>query len=976
MFEPAKGSRVFALPPGIDFPRELVTGITDRLQDHPPEALGRVTLIVNTKRMARRIRSIFESRGSGFVPRIRLLSDVTDPALLDLPQKIPSLRRRLELSQLVSSLIEKHKSFESRASVFDLTDSLAALFDEMQGEGVDPDVLSRLDVSDMSGHWQRALAFMQIAGSFVDRAENALDAEGYQRQLVQKTIEHWNSAPPRDPIILAGSTGSRGTTLLLMQAVARLPQGAIILPGFDFDLPEAVWNEMQDALVFEDHPQFRFRTVLKACETHPGEVERWTISSPPSHDRNRAVSLALRPAPVTDSWLKEGPQLLDLRSAFADVTLVEADTIRLEALTIALRLRQAAETGQTAALITPDRALTRQVTAALDQWGILPDDSAGTPLHLSPPGRFLLHIADGFIGPLDGPKLLTLLKHPLAHAGAGRGDHLLHTRELDLYLRRKGPPFPDAETVQNWAGTGESDDVQKWVGWVTDHLLNPSKTGVLPLSGWVSRLISSAETICAGSSSEDASELWAQNAGQKAQSVMASLSEEADAGGMLSATDFATLLRHLLMQEEVRDRDAPHPRIMIWGTMEARVQGADLLILAGLNEGSWPEAAKPDPWLNRAMRKEAGLLLPERRIGLAAHDFQQAIGAPEVWLTRAKRGDNADTVPSRWLNRLSNLLNGLPENDGPETFSDMRNRGDKWRRWASVLDDAPRQPAAERPSPRPPISARPDRLSVTEIKRLIRDPYAIYAKHILRLRTLDPLVKEPDARNRGIVLHSILEQFIRQEQKGELALSAEALLQTADAILEKDVPWSTSRRMWHAMVARFADWFIAQESARQSESKPAVLEARATYQFSDPSFTLSGIADRIDVTPDGQLRIFDYKASHAPTQKEQTFFDKQLLLEAAMAEEGAFKNFAPAHVQDAVFVGLGAMKTVAAPLLENPTHQVLSELKELISAYLEPGQGYTARRMIQKEAEIGDYDHLARFGEWDRSADPRPEDVK
>ncbi|HBB82406.1 MAG TPA: hypothetical protein DC031_03815, partial [Sulfitobacter sp.] len=72
----------------------------------------------------------------------------------------------------------------------------------------------------------------------------------------------WQDAPPQHPVILAGSTGSRGTTALLMEAVARLPQGAIILPGFDFEMPTAVWNELDQALLAEDHPQYRFRKLM------------------------------------------------------------------------------------------------------------------------------------------------------------------------------------------------------------------------------------------------------------------------------------------------------------------------------------------------------------------------------------------------------------------------------------------------------------------------------------------------------------------------------------------------------------------------------------------------------------------------------------------------------------------------------------------------------------------------------------------
>ncbi len=974
MFEAGENPHVFAVPPGADFPKELIAGLRQRIVDQPPEALARVQLVVNTRRMARRIRELFDRGPPCLLPRISLITDLGESAdLSSLPPAIPPLRRRLELTQLIAQLLERQPDLAARSSLFDLSDSLAALIDEMQGEGVSPDAIRNLDVSDMSGHWARAQAFIGIADQFVETGDTALDVQARQRRVVENLVERWQMTPPQHPILLAGSTGSRGTTLLLMQAVARLPQGAVILPGYDFDQPDHVWSGMDDALTSEDHPQYRFLRLMRELGLSPGDIHRWTNEEAPSPARNRLVSLALRPAPVTDAWMSEGPNLTDIRPAMENVTLVEAQSPRAEALAIALRLRQAAETGQTAALITPDRMLTRQVSAALDRWNILPDDSAGLPLQLSPPGRFLRHVAGLFVRRLDSEALLTLLKHPLCHDGGERGAHLLHTRDLELDLRRKGPPFPDADSLAAFSVRKEAS--LDWTQWVTTHFCNQSFGGDLPLTDWVARLRKLAEAISAGSAG-DTGTLWDKNAGQKSLSVITSLEDQAGYGGSISAHDFADLLGALLAGEEVRDRDAPHPNIMIWGTLEARVQGADLIILGGLNEGSWPEAAAPDPWLNRQMRVTAGLLLPERRIGLSAHDFQQAVAAPEVWLTRAKRSDDAETVPSRWLNRLTNLLQGLPGQDGPEVLSEMRARGAQWLGWTEDMESAPRIPPAERPSPRPPVPARPRKLSVTEIKRLIRDPYAIYAKHILRLRPLDPLVQAPDALLRGIVIHEILEQFIKDSVLDSALLTQENFLKRADALLAEHVAWPTARKLWLARLERISGAFLSAEVARRTDGGPIAFEADMKLRLDALDFTIVGRADRVDRNRRGALSIYDYKTGAPPTKAQQSKFDKQLLIEAAMAEEGGIDGLDPTSVAQAVFIGMGGTyKEVLAPLDEEPVDKVLDELKQLISAYLEPEQGFSARRMLHKDSDIGDYDHLSRFGEWDRTAKPSPEDL-
>ncbi|WP_370301995.1 double-strand break repair protein AddB [Pseudooceanicola sp.] len=977
MFDPSGTPRVFALPPGVDFPAQLIAGLTARLDGQPPEALARAHLVVNTRRMARRIRDIFDAGPPRLLPRISLVTDPVDNwQAAAIPPAVPPLRRRLELAQLVTRLLEAQPDLAARSSAYGLADSLATLMDEMQAEGVGTQTIRDLDVSDMSGHWARAQNFIGIVDDYLGGDQAKRDVQARQRAIVEALIAGWETDPPDHPVIVAGSTGSRGTTLMLLQAVARLPQGAVVLPGFDFDQPDSVWQDMGDALVSEDHPQFRFSRIMQALDLAPGDIRPWTGAAPPSPARNRLISLALRPAPFTDAWLEEGPTLSSISEATRDLTLVEAPGPREEALAIALRLRQAAEDGQTAALITPDRMLSRRVTAALDRWGLVPDDSAGQPLQLSPPGRFLRHVAQLFTQQLSAERLVTLLKHPLCHSGAGRGEHLRHTRDLELRLRRKGPPFPDADSLTVWRAEQDPPPPEDWTRWLADTFCGQEVSGPLPLAEWTARLRRVAEAIAAGSTAPGSGALWERNAGQKALSLLVSLESEAAHGGRMTAHDFGDLLGSLLSEDEgVTDRDAPHPDILIWGTLEARVQGADLLILGGLNEGTWPEAARPDPWLNRRLRLEAGLLLPERRIGLSAHDFQQAAAAPEVWLTRPERSDEAETVASRWLNRLTTLLTGLPE--GAPALAQMRQRGAYWLDLAEALEDAPVLPPAPRPSPRPPVSARPRQLSVTEIKRLIRDPYAIYAKHVLGLSPLNPLAREPDALLRGIVIHGILETYIKDITSTPTLLSVPEFLQRCRAMLEAEVPWPMARRLWLARLAKVADGFVASEAQRQAIARPVEYEATARLPLSPLDFTITGRADRIDRDETGALHIYDYKTGRAPSAKEQAAFDKQLLIETAIAEQGGFTTLDAAPVARALFLSLGSSMTeVAAPIETEPPAKVLAELRELIGRYFDATQGFTARRAVQKDADTGDYDHLARFGEWDRSTVATPEDLE
>jgi len=992
MFEPGETPRLFGVAPGVDFPAALLAGLKDRLGGQPPHAMAQVDLIVNTRRMGRRLRDLFDQGPPGFLPRIRLLTELDGivPGLT-LPRPTPPLRRRLELIQLISGLLETDHNIAPRSSLYALSDSLAGLIDEMQGEGVSVEDIKSLDVTDESGHWQRAQQFLAIAHGYLEQMSGRPDSEARQRQLVLRIAAHWQENPPQNPVIVAGSTGSRGTTSLLMQAVARLPQGALILPGFDFDMPTDMWGMLSHRQPPEDHPQYRFVDLMKALDVPRSRITAWSDLSPPSAARNALVSLSLRPAPVTDTWLSEGRKLTALDQATQSLTLIEAPTPRLEALAIALRLRKAVQEGKTAALITPDRMLTRQVTSALDRWNILPDDSAGTPLQLSPPGRFLRHVAALFQRKMDAEALLTLLKHPLTHSGAGRNMHQLNVQRFELQIRKDGLPYPDSDGITR-IGTAAAAGIEDkagflvWTAWVAETFGDHTVKTPRPLTDWVTSHLDLAERIAAGPAQDTAQdairdaghELWRKKAGRKAREVMENLHEHAEHGGEMSASDYCDLLGALLSTEEVRDVEGPHPHVMIWGTLEARVQGAELVILGGLNDGTWPEAPPPDPWLNRQMRLKSGLLLPERRIGLSAHDYQQAIAAPEVWLTRAIRSDEAETVPSRWLNRLENLMNGLPDTSGAAGWQAMRDRGRYWIGQTEALEAFEQRPRAPRPSPRPPVSARPRAMSVTEIKRLIRDPYAIYAKHVLRLKPLNPLVQPPDALVRGIVVHEVMEVFIKSVCVDSSRLTRTHLMEITDAVLQEQVPWPAARLMWRARIERIADWFITREKIRQTYATPMLFEkaAEGTLEFPDLGFKLRGYADRIDQTDAGDVLIYDYKTGTPPSPKDQEFFDKQLLLEAAMIEEGGFEKVGPAHVANAIFIGLGSKPVeVAAPLEKEPPSAVLEGLRSLIASYLSPEQGYTSRRMMQTDAAAGTYDQLARFGEWDATAASCPQDL-
>ncbi len=937
------------LPPGVDFAAELVHGLRAR-HANPSD----VTLFLNSQRMERRVKAVFAQGAPSLLPRFFVLSDLArHPVLADLPPAPGRLSRLLDLSRLVERLLDAQPDLAPRAALFDLAQSLGALADEMQDEGVAAETLAALDVSGHSAHWARTQAFLRIVAPLIEGSRARQAAE----RLAQRLF---------GPVIVAGSTASRGANLLLMQAVARHPEGALVLPGFDPDLPAKVWETMAEQLTSEDHPQYRYRRLAESLGLEPAAFTPWTASPPTDPARNRLISLSLRPAPVTDQWREEGTTLPDLRQATEGLSLILARSPREEALAIALALRQSVAQGRKVALITPDRSLARRVAAELDRWGILPDDSAGVPLALSPPGRFLRQIARAFEAPVTPDVLVALLKHPLAGSGAARGLSLLLTRELELQLRRHGPAFPDAAFFTDWAAARPgAADWGRRMGAALELLASPSpKT----LADHLTRHIATAEALACGPESE----LWKKDAGIAALAFLQKLQAEASEGAELSNSDYRRLFEAQIAGETVRTAVLAHPLVSIHGPREAREVQAERLVLAGLNEGTWPATPGPDPWLNRAMRKEAGLLLPERQIGLSAHDWQLAVAGTEVILSRSQRDAEAETVPARWLNRLCNLMEGLPDRHGPEALRAMKARGAAWTARAALLETPETPvPPAPRPSPAPPRTARPDRLSLTRIATLIRDPYAIYARYILRLQPLDPLRPEPDPRDRGNAIHRILERFVKERPEETLAEAKARLLAISETVLAEETPFPSARLLWFARIAKAADHVLEQD--RKHGGTTWQVETKGEVAVEDTGFTLFGIPDRVDILPDGRLHLIDYKTGTPPTKKQQENFDLQLHLAAAMAERGAFGD--PAEVALISYIGLSGDKVLDTALTPPEIDAIWARFVTLIRAYQGEKQGYTARRAVFEARFPGDYDHLARFGEWDMTDRAKAERV-
>ncbi|WP_339949296.1 double-strand break repair protein AddB [uncultured Albimonas sp.] len=1006
LFAPSPSPRVFHVPPGADFSAALAQGLRARLAASPggeaPEAIARVQLYLNTRRTGRAVTSALEAgRTAAWLPRISYVGEMAEEARLSgIPAGSGPLRRTLALMRLTEAFLAANPEFGDPVAAPALAMSLRGLLDELQAAGREAQDLQALDLEQHARHWDLTARFLAIAAehwpAWVQANDDgAPDPETRRRLAVAALAADWAEAPPAHPVIAAGSTASTPATAELLAAVARLPDGAVVLPGWDPEMPRDVWDELVGEAPRPEHPHHFQARFVASLGLEPQDVAPWGEAQPPSRPRLRLLTQALRPAPVTDHWLDALEELAaEAPTATENLALLEAETPRDEAAAIAGALMAEAAAGGVAALVTPDQVLARRVKAELGRWGIEPDDSAGRPLGLTPPG-ILLGLAAGRIGrPMTAEALAALLRHPLTCAPARRA----HLRCLGFLTRealRGGAREIDWDRMTARLDARRSDPLRPakapegfdaWLAWLR-ALLAPLAEPPSGAAACVALHRAAAEALSLGPEhfppedpDRDPAEgppLWLDADGADARRFVDELAEAAPAHGeALIPAAYGALWTALIRSRQSRPRpERVTERIRILGALEARAETLDLTILGGLNEGAWPGHPAPDPWLNRGLREQLGLASPERRIGLAAHDFLMAANAPRAVLSRARRDDGGPTNPARWLVRLQNLLEGA----SADSLAGMRARGRALLRAADGLDAGPPVAPEPRPAPTPRVEARPRRLSVTAVETLVRDPFAIYARHVLRLKKLEPLGRAPDARDMGVALHAVMEAFARDiAPLPSTAPASElraALLAAAARELPDHVPWPAQRRLWLSRIARAADWIATGEAGRRARGEVAALEARGERLLAGPAgeFTLSAMADRIDRQGAGGLAIYDYKSGMPPSEKQIGVYNVQLQLEAAIAEAGGFEGVEAASVTHLEYVGLsgtGAGGTSrVVDLVKRSAGDAWGELAELVTRYDDPAQGYRSRERLPREEFVGDYDQLARHGEWTGSED-------
>jgi ATP-dependent helicase/nuclease subunit B len=961
------------LPANVDFleavaARWLAQGVA------PGEGL----ILLPTRRAARSLVDAFLRVSGGrpmLLPRITAIGalDETPLALagaLDLPPAVAPAVRLAELARLIMALPEDAGGVGRADQAWKLAGELARLMDEAERAEIDdfPTALAQVADGALAQHWDITLRFLDIVTRVWPvwlEGQGLMNPQARVVALLHAQSRAWQDNPPTTPVWVAGATGGIRAVASLLKVVVALQNGMVILPGLQAAPPDEVEAS---------HPQSGLLGLLSGMGATPDDVMRWEAPAAVPAARLDLLDRALLPASRLVAWRE--PALLDISGLYR---LEPADQ-QEEAVAIALILRDALERpGARAALVTPDRQLATRVAAELLRWGVVADDSAGEPLAHSPPAVFLRLVAEAVLQGLAPVALLAMLKHPLAAAGLNPAACRGFARALERKALRGPKPAPGIAGLRFAAE--KFPELEPFIAGI-EACLDPllrlfSAAGPVAPTAMISALIASGEALAGTDTDAGPSRLWGQEEGE---ALAATLADALSAIGRLPpqpVTILPGLLDALLEGIAVRSRRAlrgrdvlaEHPRVLIWGLLEARLQAVDVVVLGGLAETVWPPATDPGPWMSRPMRQAAGLPSPEEEVGQAAHDFvSAACAAPIAVLSCPRRRDGAPAVPARWLARLGAYLDGqnaaLPQHEATA--------------WARLLDQPAGEPSPARPpQPRPAVHLRPRRLSVTEIETWSADPYAIYAKHILRLPKLKPLEEGTDAADYGSIVHRGFHYFLERHGAAWNVQSPRMLREAMFLALEEARLRPALREWWAPRLARIAEWASETETARRLMHRPAAIgaEVKGRWELSVPGgFLLTGRADRVEKRSDGSIVLIDYKTGKPPGESAVVSgAAPQLPLEAAMVASGAFPGwngtvaeltywqvsggYAPGKETSLLKADRAAIAALAT--------EARDRLWDRIVSFDDPARAYLAQPHPGLRPRFPEYGQLARIAEWD-----------
>ncbi len=940
-----------------------------------PEKLSEVLFLLPSRRACKNLQEAFvrlNGRTPTILPEIRAIADIEEENILfnnntlslDIKPIIKQKHRAFILTKIIIQTPAKWGLSDiSTSQAYALAQNLSALIDLVEENELDFANLKNIVREEYAEHWQQILQLLDIITRYLPEILNDMNCQNsakYQIELLRNQIKLWQTTKPKKKIVIAGTTAGFPVLKELVKTVLELENGEVYLYELDTYLDDESWEKID-----ENHPQFELKELLdhlnlKRHDIIPAEDVKIT-------SKQRFISEIMRPSTTSSKWQQIIAHKFN-RNELDYLKILNCDDLRQEAYAIALIMREVLETPEkTAALITSDRNLARRVVSELKRWNIIADDSSGQPLHLSTLGIYMRLIINVLEQNFSKTSLLALLKHPFTKCGMPTDKYKIMVYHIERNWRNDKFAEPLNEEENNLLSF-----LYQNLKTLNDMYFAPT----LNFKQMFEEHIRTAETLANTTTKTGDKIIWRKEDGIAAAKFVAETALYADILGNIPSNDYGIMFSLLLSEQTVRNKFGQHPRIKILGPIEARLQKFDVTIIGEANEGKWPQTMQADMWMSRPMKKEFGIPLPERSVGISAADFAHLLAGNKVYITRAEKDNGTPTNKSRWLLRLETVLSA---NFADSEVKNIKNSyafmyDTKYLNLAKNYERANAEDIAshkiDAPAPKPPLYARPRKLSAGSFADWLSDPYIIYARYILNLYPLDKLDKPLNQLDYGVFIHAVLNEFNNKypatyPPKNQAVTE---LTQIADKLL---LEWNVAPEIlafWKPNITTTIEWIVNEEIKHRENIKFVYneIEGQTIYKAKGGDFIIKARADRIEQTKDNELNIIDYKTGSAPkinTVKQG--FAPQLSTEALIAENGGFPNITSKKINTLAYwkpndkVVLLDKKTTAEAL-ENAKKRIFT----LIEDFDDENTPYYSHPHPAHASGNKNYEHLSRYLEW------------
>ena len=861
------------------------------------------------------------NKNTTILPKIYAINDLD--ALIP-AQKHPAISNQMQLGIAVKILKSMELGYHGQPyihSYIHLAKEIITLFDSLATNEISLDKFSDIVPENLSEYWQLTSDFLyefhekllqETKGKHLySQAKSQVETlKSLSSMLQEQQPQHLVT---QNLVICAGIDGFIPAAKALIETIADLPNGTVILAGYvNSSIAES--NK-------PDHPNHLINMLITDA-----------VQLPQAHSNNAVVtSNIMSDEPFSNRDLSD-------KISFQNLELLPAENQEQEALNVALLCRKNLETqGFVTAVVTPDADLSTKIQAILERWGIVVDLASGTPLAKTVRGNFVLRTAHITADKSDSLALLSILKHPLAKLGFESSLHLKNkVRRYEHYQIRS----------DNISPKDDSNEIQEKFYDAVSDFTKLQYSGETELATWITEHIKLIENL----SKDDSGDLdiWTNDEGQQIANCLLDLLNLSSSFPKLKYSEYLQVLQLTLMQETLRS-PISHPRIKILNPIQGAHLRFDSVILCGLNEGTWPKKSPHNIWLNRQMSMAIGL--PDDRIlnGRAGQIFAQNMTSDKVYLSYSKRKNGTAIDPSRWVLKLQALAVAIQKEDNlynktPIAF------------WREKLNWIEQRTHINQPNPTPATKHRPKIFTVSELETLFKDPYQIYAKKILKLRPLNDVTAIISQADYGSWVHKFLEVATLEDR-----LEPTDLCEFANSILPVDLPQST-QKIWLESFTQFVSWLSDYLLSRKITTQTTLVEHKMTaaLKIADNEFQIIGKADRIDLLQDGTYELIDYKTGYTPTKAEvKEMISPQLALLAHL-----FEATNPGKkIAKLTYVSLGNQEILsfAADELVANTY---AKTHEALEWFFEESNPYFVNPVVSIKDRFNPYLHLERTQEW------------